>query len=93
MSKAEVKWVDITWAKLGVSPQEGELLKKVDWPIYDYLWVLSSRGDFYLSRDQGETFNKVGWLRYWLWTLNDRTLYWLSGVDWRMKKWLKCLKK
>ena len=29
------------------------------WEAYDYLWVKTNRG-LYLSRDQGESFNKVG---------------------------------
>lgn len=49
--KAEVKWVEID---LGVE------IENIDWPTRELLWVDDVDGNSWLSRDQGETFEKFG---------------------------------
>lgn len=42
-------------------------IENIQWPLYDYVWVVDSKGDRYLSRDQGETWIRIGSLHwYWL---------------------------
>lgn len=67
MPEAEAKWTEVTVT----GPHE--MIEDISWPTYDYLWVQHSNGDYYLSRDQGVTFNKVGRLRYRIWKLYRRT--------------------
>ena len=74
-SKAPVKWTEIKIDPPGA--------KEIIWPLWDYLWVQHSNGDYYLSRDQGETLTKVGRLRYRLWTLYRRITYQISRIKGR----------
>lgn len=74
MTKAKVEWTEVEIT----GPHD--TLTDVAWPLWDYLWVQHSNGDYFLSRDQGATFNKVGRLRYKLWTLYRRLKLWMSGI-------------
>lgn len=51
MTKADLKWIEI---KIGAEIEE------IDWPLLNLLWVTDVNGVHWLSRDQGQTFERYG---------------------------------
>ena len=68
------EWTEITVGK--------EAISDISWPMYDWLWVLTKDGEYWLSKDQGESFVRIGSLKHRLlmiWLGLTKLSHWLFG--------------
>ena len=54
-NKSDIEWTEALLEKPGVETR---------WPMYDWLWVLTENGEYWLSKDQGASFVKIGSFRH-----------------------------
>ena len=101
--QAPVEWTTVTidhdtHEKTGHSIYAPKGLNDIQWPMFDWLWVMTEEGDVHLSRDQGKTWQKQNWLgRSWLWLvmfyyrLRVRVKYGfrkpMKYISYRLKEW------
>jgi hypothetical protein len=55
---------EVTWTEITLEPQEK--IDNIEWPHSDFIWINTTDGERWLSRDQGATWTKMNSIKFHL---------------------------